>query len=62
MKHTLGKLPNKRAGFFHNHSGERECGIAYQGEDILSGKAIWLPCTKLVNHEDNCGYEDNTAY
>lgn len=54
---ALGELPNKRAGFFHNHSGEYECGQAYQDE-----QHGWLPCSRLVNHDGECGYEDNTAY
>ncbi len=54
----LGKLPNNRAGFFHVHSGQYECGIAYR-EGLYGG--VWQPCTKLVNHEGRCGYEDNTA-
>ncbi len=53
---TVGQLPNTRAGFFHIHSGEHECGQAYKVE------RGWLPCSRLVNHEGECGYEDNTAF
>lgn len=53
----LGKLPNKRGGFYHIHSGKSECGIAYLGTGLG-----WQPCSKLVNHDGSCGYEDNTAY
>ncbi|URP22205.1 hypothetical protein SEA_BIG4_162 [Microbacterium phage Big4] len=59
----LGKLPNKRAGFYHIHSASYECGMAYReyewGDE---SKWRWNKCSKLVNHEDGCGYEDNTAY
>jgi hypothetical protein len=59
-----GKLPNKRGGFFHNHSGEHECGIAYieDGDERDGTPSRWLPCRKLANHEGRCGYADNTAY
>lgn len=53
---TLGELPNKRAGFFHVHSGQYECGQAYRDD------YEWRPCSRLVNHEGECGYEDNTAF
>lgn len=55
---ALGKLPNKRGGFHHIHSGETQCGIAYY---IYPDKG-WWPCSKLVNHQGDCGYEDNSAY
>lgn len=53
---TLGKGPNKRVGFFHNHSGMAECGMAYRAE------VGWEPCRKYVNHDGECGYENNTAF
>ncbi len=60
---NLGKLPNRRAGFHHIHSDSYECGIAYRqyGWDDAD-KWRWAKCSKLVNHEGGCGYEDNTAY
>lgn len=59
----LGKLPNKRAGFFHLHSNSYECGQAYRAVDPWDASDwTWQPCTKLVNHDGQCGYEDNTAY
>ena len=48
---------NIRAGFYHVHSGEYECGMAYQ-----VGYWEYAPCSKLLNHEGECGYADNTAY
>lgn len=53
----LGKLPNVRGGFYHVHSGMFECGMAYRLPD-----GEWSPCSKLVNHGGDCGYEDNSAY
>lgn len=47
---------NKRMGFYHIHSGEYECGMAYKDERVG-----WRPCSRLVNHGGNCGYEDNSA-
>lgn len=59
----LGKMPNKRAGFYHLHSDIYECGIAYRRQRVGDGDGwSWAKCSKLVNHEGNCGYEDNTAY
>lgn len=55
-KKNLGKLPNQRAGRVHIHSGEVTCGIAY-----IASRSSYLPCTRLVNHDGPCGYEDNTA-
>ncbi len=63
IRFRKGKLPNKRGGFFHIHSGETECGIAYRaatGHQLPTTE--WQPCTKLVNHEGGCGYADNTAF
>lgn len=60
----IGKLPNKRAGFFHIHINKHECGIAYlaPGWSSKDSGAEWLPCSKLVNHKGLCGYEDNSAF
>jgi hypothetical protein len=55
--YLLGMKPNSRTGFYHVHSASYECGMAYRGHDEL-----WWPCSRLVNHEGPCGYEDNTAY
>ena len=49
---------NIRAGFHHLHSGETECGIAY----YTSYNGKWHPCSKLINHDGFCGYQDNTCY
>ena len=58
---TLGKLPNMRAGFHHIHSDMYNCGMAYWTVDEYTKGHYW-PCSKLVNHQGKCGYEDNTAY
>lgn len=59
----LGKLPNSRAGFHHIHSDSYECGQAYRAVDPWdAGDWAWQPCTKLVNHTGECGYEDSTAF
>lgn len=59
----LGNLPNKRAGFYHIHSNSYECGIAYRRQRMGDDEGwSWAKCSKLVNHEGNCGYEDNTAF
>lgn len=53
----VGKLPNRRAGRYHIHASNNECGIAYVNEG-----QVWEPCSKWVNHSGDCGYEDNTAF
>lgn len=63
-KPKLGKLPNTRAGFYHIHSSDYECGIAYVVSYVDQGGARteYAPCRKLVNHNGDCGYEDNSAF
>lgn len=56
LRPKLGKGPNRRKGFHHIHSNSFTCGMAYFGKDH------WWPCKKLVNHEGDCGYEDNSAF
>lgn len=61
----IGKLPNIRGGFYHNHIASYECGIAYweREEDYdYPNKGSWKPCKKLVNHNGQCGYENHTAF
>lgn len=61
----LGKMPNSRAGFYHLHSGEYECGMAYwkyDGDYDYPDKGRYYKCSRLVNHKGDCGYEDNTAF
>lgn len=55
LRPKLGKGPNRRTGFHHIHSNSFECGMAYFAREH------WWPCKKLVNHKDQCGYEDNSA-
>lgn len=59
-RHVLGKGPNRLTGFHHNHSGMSECGMAYR--DGQGNTWRWTPCKKYVNHDGECGYEDNTAF
>lgn len=64
-KFELGKMPNKRAGFYHIHSASHECGQAYwenANDYDYPNKGEYKPCKKLVNHDGYCGFEDNTAF
>lgn len=58
MSVRVGKGPNYREGRFHVHLGMSECGMAY----ILPDSLLWSPCSKLVNHSGDCGFEYNTAF
>lgn len=60
---VLGKGPNKRVGFHHIHSDKYECGFAYWNTNPWDGgDSHWEKCSRLVNHDGPCGYEDNSAY
>lgn len=61
LEKAFSPLINQRKGFYHNHSGRYECGMAYQSPEPFYGGS-WQPCSKLLNHKGKCGYEDNTAY
>jgi hypothetical protein len=59
------RVVNIRAGRHHIHSGQFECGIAYATtipQTNGTRSTGWAPCSKLLNHDGECGYADNTPF